>query len=1183
MAINSASEMDTLVWTQVSDQFGLVDATGVSTDWYTDITVKTIDSVTYVALTSTDGDVELYDYDAGALRLLATHTGSNSTANQTLYDMNDPQIMSVDGKIALVGGDEYNNLIAYTYDPALGPSTVDNDNRLVEELSFETDLYGVGRDETFQFTAGNGETYFLIQQGNGSYDGGQVTTDTSGNLIFDHQVVSDARNANVLYQEERATIYAGNQMHPVNGASFVQIDENTVYEYASGTWLDDSGTVTSKASAIKIVKWTVDPATGELSGDQVLYTDGTTFQDMIDNGYSLPYPDTSPFSGAPVLTKDYLYDVSGVVAPNTSSTTDGDVDEVGLNQLMVTKAFTVDGEQYLFTGSYVSGGAAIFKIDPATGLPSTFIDHVESASTSTADSDDGIFGFTEEFNDVSIQVVDATGEIVITTLGVSSATHFKFDPNGGHSSTDPNNTGALTWIGTEGTDKVVTSMIDVDTDGTDYLGYTDTNLNTSQLYGYEVMPDGQILAVNDQGVWLADAGVTDINNVTTSNRIVEGTSGNDLIDVTYTGDPDGDIVDNNDGNPSSATGDDDSIVAGDGNDTINGGAGSDTMLGEGGDDTFVLTDGDGCDSIVGGETSETTGDTIDMSALTSGVNVTMTGAESGTLTTATGGGATGISDTGGAAYIDPTNLFTDPQTPLSFSYPTEDVDTTRIQHTNHGELEHIVVDGQDVLIASGTNGLQFFNVNPDTGELTKGETVLHVDPYVVNPQIDGIYGHQLHIFNATASDGSEKMTIMAQGKNSAFFYQQDDATGEWVQTGQVTPEHIGLWKEFNLIANVGFHTAADGSTYIYYGTGPGTNVPQGITRFEFNADTGTIDPATSDFTSTIFAPVSGMQVIDIGGGESRIVMTRVNNDLYTQQADDNLVIYNVDANGDIDPAYASIDQGETIQHNVGQLQLREETFVDGNGNIIIVGGERISIVDPTTNTLVASYAEPRISHGIDYAVDDNGNLYITGRVRPDSANYQLKPYTVVLDGTDYSILAEGESGGTNLNYTEFNQGTGPGEEAIYVTTTSGNNYYYEYGGNEFSSADPDIAQWIGFSTSSLAEATMPVSSGADGQCAEFSEIENLVLTDGDDTFTGAEGNDSVEGGQGNDSLVGGAGNDTLSGGLANDTLIGGDGNDSLLGGDGADSITGDLGNDTIDGGVGADTIDGGQGADVLAP
>ena len=66
----------------------------------------------------------------------------------------------------------------------------------------------------------------------------------------------------------------------------------------------------------------------------------------------------------------------------------------------------------------------------------------------------------------------------------------------------------------------------------------------------------------------------------TPDYIVEGTSGGDLIDGPYTGDPEGDLIDNNDGNPTNpgaAGGDNDSVIAGAGNDTVLSSVGNDTV------------------------------------------------------------------------------------------------------------------------------------------------------------------------------------------------------------------------------------------------------------------------------------------------------------------------------------------------------------------------------------------------------------------------------------------------------------------------------------------------------------------------------------------------------------------------------------------------------------------------------
>jgi len=76
---------------------------------------------------------------------------------------------------------------------------------------------------------------------------------------------------------------------------------------------------------------------------------------------------------------------------------------------------------------------------------------------------------------------------------------------------------------------------------------------------------------------------------------ITGTNSNDIIDASYIGDPDGDMVD--DGVAYSATVDD-KVVAGGGDDTIETGAGNDQANGQDGDDTIYL--GEGNDKGSGG-------------------------------------------------------------------------------------------------------------------------------------------------------------------------------------------------------------------------------------------------------------------------------------------------------------------------------------------------------------------------------------------------------------------------------------------------------------------------------------------------------------------------------------------------------------------------------------------------------
>ena len=116
--------------------------------------------------------------------------------------------------------------------------------------------------------------------------------------------------------------------------------------------------------------------------------------------------------------------------------------------------------------------------------------------------------------------------------------------------------------------------------------------------------------------------------LTPQNWIVEGTGGADTIDSTYLGDPENELIDNNDHSDGSnddsvqaGAGDDvvfsglgdDTVDAGDGNDTVYGSDGSDTIIGGAGNDNL---DGDdllaagGADSIDGGAgNDEIIGDT----------------------------------------------------------------------------------------------------------------------------------------------------------------------------------------------------------------------------------------------------------------------------------------------------------------------------------------------------------------------------------------------------------------------------------------------------------------------------------------------------------------------------------------------------------------------------------------------
>ncbi|RLJ41690.1 Ca2+-binding RTX toxin-like protein [Litoreibacter meonggei] len=87
--------------------------------------------------------------------------------------------------------------------------------------------------------------------------------------------------------------------------------------------------------------------------------------------------------------------------------------------------------------------------------------------------------------------------------------------------------------------------------------------------------------------------------VNVNDGIVEGTAGDDLIDVNYMDDPEGDMIDNNDEFLPGEGPQDDIVLAGDGDDTVLAGDGDDEVYGEDGNDTLRGEDGD--DYLSGGE------------------------------------------------------------------------------------------------------------------------------------------------------------------------------------------------------------------------------------------------------------------------------------------------------------------------------------------------------------------------------------------------------------------------------------------------------------------------------------------------------------------------------------------------------------------------------------------------------
>ena len=150
-----------------------------------------------------------------------------------------------------------------------------------------------------------------------------------------------------------------------------------------------------------------------------------------------------------------------------------------------------------------------------------------------------------------------------------------------------------------------------------------------------VLTDGDLTASTFTYEVTDGNGITDVGYVTVSTAAVpdpdgyvDGTGGADLIDVAYTGDPQGDRVDNNDSLGVLGTSGDGDIINGfAGNDTILAGAGDDIVFGgadadviEGGSGNDTLDAGTGDDTLEGGTGNDllTGGDDDDLFVYTAG-------------------------------------------------------------------------------------------------------------------------------------------------------------------------------------------------------------------------------------------------------------------------------------------------------------------------------------------------------------------------------------------------------------------------------------------------------------------------------------------------------------------------------------------------------------------------------------
>ncbi|MGK7754326.1 MULTISPECIES: Hint domain-containing protein [unclassified Roseovarius] len=216
------------------------------------------------------------------------------------------------------------------------------------------------------------------------------------------------------------------------------------------------------------------------------------------------------------------------------------------------------------------------------------------------------------------------------------------------------------------------------------------------------LPNGDSITL----VGIAPADVTDADalaamGVPAPDEIVEGTSGADSIDATYTGDPEGDAIDAGD---NAAGTDADRVEAGAGDDTVVAGAGNDTIYGR-----------DGSDSLLGGDGND--------------------------LLDARGGNGYGLPDTG---YNDPANPG------LNYAADSDPFDDRDIVDGGDGNDRILTGDDNDVI--TGGAGNDTIDAGFDADNITGDAGADEIEGNAGRDTIDGGTGNDLIYGDISASN-----------------------------------------------------------------------------------------------------------------------------------------------------------------------------------------------------------------------------------------------------------------------------------------------------------------------------------------------------------------------------------------------------------------------------------------------
>lgn len=626
---------------------------------------------------------------------------------------------------------------------------------------------------------------------------------------------------------------------------------------------------------------------------------------------------------------------------------------------------------------------------------------------------------------------------------------------------------------------------------------------------------------------------------------VEGTNGADVIDVNYTGDPEGDMIDNGDAilpgeGPDDdivlAFGGDDEVRAGKGDDEVYAGSGNDTVHGNDGNDIIYgdsnLDGAGGAGARESFEWSKAPGfddgdDANGFTQNTGSVNVTFSIIrENGDVDTEWADNSQNVSDidSGGETVNDNSSLSSvlngngnDGDYKLTFDSPVENVSF---------RVNDIDGDGKVKIKAFDANG------NPIVINLTGGDklTMLDTDGVAGADTADSQGGYQPD----TSDDYSLLVEIPGPVSEIKIFHDQNGGNNSGVNITDV-------FFDVPVIDN-----GAPGNDILYGGDGEDIIYGEGGND-EIYGGEGADELYGGDGDDTIYGQGDD-DIMDGGDGNDTIIGGR-----------DNDTIMGGDGNDYIDGFSGDdmIDGGEGDDTIIGGGG--DDTLLGGGGNDNIQGGNNVDYIDggDGDDTITAGHRDDTV-----YGGDGNDTVY--GEEGDDFIDTSAPLSSIPLPDRGYPGLFPADS--DPYNDKDFVDG-GDGDDTIITGD------------------DDDVI--IG------GEGNDTIDAGFDDDTVDGG--------DGDDFIVGGEGSDTIDGGDGNDTIYGGLdpifpdelnipddidlvpdnGKDVIHGGAGDDTIYGQDDDDEIYGDEGDDTIDAGIDDDYVEGGDGNDTITGGEGEDVL--